>query len=51
MLKKKALAIVKGKVAYIEELEILKNFSSSSRLNNFLFNVSSKKLVLKDNFN
>ena len=50
-LKKKALAIVKGEVAYIEELEILKNSFGGPRPNDFLFNVSSEKLVLEDNFN
>ena len=50
MLKKKGLAIVKGELAYIKELETLKSSSGSPCPNNFLFNVSSKKLVLEDNF-
>ena len=50
MLKQKGLAIVEDKIAYINKLEELENFSGGLRPNNFLFNVSSKKLVLEDNF-
>ena len=50
MLERKSLAIVEDKIAYINKLEELKNSFKSSRLNNFLFNISSKKLVLKDDF-
>ena len=50
MLKKKGLIIVKGELAYIEKLEILESSFGSSCPNNFLFNVNSKKLVFKDNF-
>ena len=51
MLERKSLAIVEDKIAYIDKLEELENSSGSPRPNNFLFNVSSKKLVLEDNFN
>ena len=51
MLERKGLAIVEDEIAYIYKLEKLENFFEGLRSNNFLFNVSSKKLVLKDNFN
>ena len=51
MLERKGLAIVEDEIAHINKLEELENSSGGPRPNNFLFNVSSKKLVLKDNFN
>ena len=51
MLERKGLSIVEDKIAYINKLEELENSSEGLRPNNFLFNVNSKKLVLKDNFN
>ena len=51
MLERKGLAIVEDKIAYINKLEKLENSFEGLRPNNFLFNVSSKKLVLEDNFN
>ena len=51
MLERKGLAIVEDKIAYIDKLKELENSSGGPRPNNFLFNVSSKKLVLEDNFN
>ena len=51
MLERKGLAIVEDEIAYIDKLEELKNSSGGLRPNNFLFNVSSKKLVLEGDFN
>ena len=51
MLEQKGLAIVEDKIAYINKLETLENSFGGPRPNDFLFNVSSKKLVLEDNFN
>ena len=51
VLERKGLAIVEDKIAHINKLEKLENSSGGLRPNNFLFNVSSKKLVLEDNFN
>ena len=51
MLERKGLAIVEDKIAYIDKLKELENSFGGPRLNDFLFNVSSKKLVLEDNFN
>ena len=51
MLERKGLAIVEDEMAYIDKLEELENSSGGPRPNDFLFNVSSKKLVLEDDFN
>ena len=51
MLEQKGLAIVEDKIAYINKLEKLEHSFKSLCSNNFLFNIGSKKLVLKDNFN
>ena len=50
MLERKGLAIVEDEMSYIYKLKELENSFKGLRPNNFLFNVSSKKLVLEDDF-